>query len=960
VEEVSVPSTDMAGMLQAQLTEFIAAQFAPDATPAEIRDAILADPRLASLDRADLAAALEAVLGGRAPAAAAPPFRPRLLVDWGELPQIGRSARPLFSLIGPGTAGRPTVKITVDRGLDTDPADPLRQVRTEETGLWTFYVPFSLTTNGFDARAGLYVVDVDVTFPHADDGHPRFLRTQIRLNVPDGSGDQRELVIDGDGQSVVNLAGHDLRSFSRVVLKGDDRSIINLQNFSQQMAMPEVPKAPVVFEYELKVNRDIESRLPVVVAVPRPTKADAVTLAIDGRRIHVIARKRVTFGRSRDNDVCLRFLPRSSEHDEGSRAISRTHMAIDLTDDGIVLTDESTKGFDVDCDPVKGDKTFTHRDAHGSRHIDLPSPLSAEHVLEMDLTIFGHDPDDADFRADLGWDDVCFEVAGEPASRLWQVARGSGIEAARVRRLNNLTDEEYVFLYRHATVGKSAKDHAVAIPSLGPTAADVRLIHAGRMFWLHSGGRLPLALDGRRVEGACLVPLAWGQSFEIGGTTIRVGKFAQLELDDEGVPASQAADVAPARRPAPPPAASLGEVPTAGRVMIGAPADPSRAVPPPPPIAPMRAAVPPPPPPSPAPPPPPPVRPVAAGADSMLSSADPVRRALASVAVITGDDGHGSGFLAAPGVLVTNHHVVAGSVIERLTASFPDNRAVRDRSFSVSLIHEDPLNDLAYLRIEADVPSLVPKAGFRHRNGHRIVAIGSPGLGFGDEKLENLTTDGRLGPEYPGTAGGATFWALSMAVNPGNSGGPVVDAETGEVVAVVVAKFTQTDGHALAVPFEAFAHGLDLASAATPAEAARAGSLHRRRYCVDAISGVVSRAGRAIHDLVSRLGELSAGGADAMHETVNSFTDGFGRDLADHVRAMKPNIMGELTRLRDDGHCPAETTVRLERAWGGTERLSRQLSSEVGRLEIDVFADDIRAALDRATGLLDALRSELA
>ncbi len=164
--------------------------------------------------------------------------RPRLLVDWGELPQVGRAARPLFSLISETSRGRPIVRVSVDRSLDTDPTDPLRQLRSDEPGIWTFYIPFSLTSNGLDARPGLYVIDVEATFPHAAAGEPRFLQTRIRLSIPSDAEGKRELVIDGDGQSVVNLAGHDLRSFSRVVLKGDDKSVINLQNFSQQMAEP--------------------------------------------------------------------------------------------------------------------------------------------------------------------------------------------------------------------------------------------------------------------------------------------------------------------------------------------------------------------------------------------------------------------------------------------------------------------------------------------------------------------------------------------------------------------------------------------------------------------------------------------------------------------------------------------------------------------------------------------------
>ncbi len=940
-------SSDYQAILRKQLSQFISAQFGPDAPASVIREGVLSNPCLAAIGRADLLAALDDVVAERTVVASPPVFQPRLLVDWGEMPQIGRSARPLCSLIGPALSGRPTVRVNVDRGLDHDPVDPLRQVRAEEAGLWTFYVPFSLTTNGVDSRPGLYVIDVDVTFPHAGDGQPRFLRTQIRLNLPDGSSDRRELVIDGDGQSVVNLAGHDLRSFSRVVLKGDDQAIINLQNFSQHVAaLPEKPKEPVVFEYELKINRDIQERLPRVVPVLQPAKVDALTLAMDGQRIHVIARKRATFGRSRDNDVCLRFLPRSKEHDEGSRGISRTHMSLDVVDEGLVLVDEkSAKGVDVDCDPVRGNKTFTHIDANGGRHIDLPSPLSASIVLEMDLTLFGQDPRSPDFRADLEWDDVCFEVAGEPASRLWQIARTSGIEAARLRRLNNLPEEEYVFLYRHARIGRSAKDHAIALSGLGSVAADLRLLYAGRMFWLHSEGRVAMTLDGERIDGACLVPLAIGQTIGIAGATMRVGRFVQLGLDDEHASAASGAP------------GSLSVAETAGLRRQSSPASDPREAPP---VAPMGAVsqprpsvqVPPPPP-------PPRRREPLPSAVAVSSSGDPIRAALGSVAVVVGTHGHGSGFMAAPRVLATNYHVIADSVIESLSASFPDNRALAGVCFPLRLLHEDPANDLAYLRVEVDVPPLRLKPGFAHRNGHRIVAIGSPGLGFGGDMLENLTTDGRLGPVYSDDSNSPDLWALSMAVNPGNSGGPVLDAETGEVLAVVVAKFTATEGHGLAVPFDVFSHGLGISLGLTDAGLGQNASLHRQRYCLRTITQFVHRCDEAIRRMLMECDGLSASGTDMIHSHVNSFTSGFGREVADDVARVKTSLIGELSLLRDDGCCSLDRCVRLERAWGELERLARQMSADVGRLETDIFADEVRAAVERSHDLLDALQAEL-
>ena len=74
--------------LRVHLEQFIKARFGNETSNDVIRKAVLSDPALATLSRPDLEAALEQVLTARQ--------RTRLLVDWGELPQVGRQARPLF------------------------------------------------------------------------------------------------------------------------------------------------------------------------------------------------------------------------------------------------------------------------------------------------------------------------------------------------------------------------------------------------------------------------------------------------------------------------------------------------------------------------------------------------------------------------------------------------------------------------------------------------------------------------------------------------------------------------------------------------------------------------------------------------------------------------------------------------------------------------------------------------
>ncbi|MFM7138175.1 MAG: S1C family serine protease [Planctomycetota bacterium] len=201
---------------------------------------------------------------------------------------------------------------------------------------------------------------------------------------------------------------------------------------------------------------------------------------------------------------------------------------------------------------------------------------------------------------------------------------------------------------------------------------------------------------------------------------------------------------------------------------------------------------------------------------SQARGGDPIQAVLESVAVVAlPGEGHGSGFVIAPGVLVTNYHVVEDALIQDLGVMFPDNQSVEKRKLRVQLLHEDVANDLAFLAIDADVRPLRLSQDYRHTNGQRIVAVGSPGTGDEGPTLENLTTDGRLGPELR-LDDGTSRWALSMAVNGGNSGGPVVDAATGEVIAVIVAKFTQTEAQSLAIPHPILARELTKARAATP------------------------------------------------------------------------------------------------------------------------------------------------
>lgn len=159
----------------------------------------------------------------------------------------------------------------------------------------------------------------------------------------------------------------------------------------------------------------------------------------------------------------------------------------------------------------------------------------------------------------------------------------------------------------------------------------------------------------------------------------------------------------------------------------------------------------------------------------------------------TGEEGRGSGsaFCYDGTHLVTNHHVVAGG-------DAVDLRYVTGDWSSTTVVGTDPYSDLAVL--EADhVPSSatsLPVSDERPVVGQQVLAIGNP-LG-----LEGSMTRGIVsGVNRSYAPRGAQFSISNVvqtdaAVNPGNSGGPLVDME-GAVVGVVHATGGENVGFAI-------------------------------------------------------------------------------------------------------------------------------------------------------------------
>ncbi|MEZ5651923.1 MAG: Do family serine endopeptidase [Burkholderiaceae bacterium] len=145
--------------------------------------------------------------------------------------------------------------------------------------------------------------------------------------------------------------------------------------------------------------------------------------------------------------------------------------------------------------------------------------------------------------------------------------------------------------------------------------------------------------------------------------------------------------------------------------------------------------------------------------------------------------GVGSGFIITQdGYVMTNHHVVDGA--DQIFVTLTDKR-----EFKARLIGSDKRTDVAVVKIEGQkvFPAITIGDPNTLRVGEWVLAIGSP---FG---LENTVTAGIVSAKGRDTGDYLPFIQTDVAVNPGNSGGPLIDMD-GKVVGINSQIYSRTGG----------------------------------------------------------------------------------------------------------------------------------------------------------------------
>src|SRR5918996_53726 len=158
--------------------------------------------------------------------------------------------------------------------------------------------------------------------------------------------------------------------------------------------------------------------------------------------------------------------------------------------------------------------------------------------------------------------------------------------------------------------------------------------------------------------------------------------------------------------------------------------------------------------------------------------------------------GMGSGFIiGADGVILTNAHVVAGA--QKVTVRLADSK----REFTAKVLGSDSRTDVAVLKVDASgLPALELGHSKALAPGEWVAAIGSP-FGFANTITSGIVS--AVGRSLPGETY-VPFIQTDVAVNPGNSGGPLLTLD-GKAVGINSMIYSGTGGYmgvSFAIPIE--------------------------------------------------------------------------------------------------------------------------------------------------------------
>jgi Do/DeqQ family serine protease len=258
--------------------------------------------------------------------------------------------------------------------------------------------------------------------------------------------------------------------------------------------------------------------------------------------------------------------------------------------------------------------------------------------------------------------------------------------------------------------------------------------------------------------------------------------------------------------------------------------------------------------------------------------------------------GTGSGVIISPdGYIITNNHVIAGS--NKISITLNDNR-----TYEAKLIGTDEKTDIALLKIEAedDLPAVEFGDSDTAKVGEWVLAVGNP------FNLTSTVTAGIISAKSRDLSGrnSQSFIQTDAAVNPGNSGGALVNS-SGQLIGINTAISSQTGsyiGYSFAVPSNIAKKIIqDIIEYGDVQEGVLGISILNRNSKEALEKGVNEIEGVYVSEVEEKSGAKKAGiqNGDIIKKldniNINKFTD-----LSGYLKTKRPNDVVTVEVLRND------------------------------------------------------------
>ena len=192
-----------------------------------------------------------------------------------------------------------------------------------------------------------------------------------------------------------------------------------------------------------------------------------------------------------------------------------------------------------------------------------------------------------------------------------------------------------------------------------------------------------------------------------------------------------------------------------------------------------------------------------------------------------------------------------------------------------------------------------------------------------------------------------------MPINGGNSGGPVLDSKTGEVIAVVVATYRETQSQGLAVSHEVLLELLHAGEKSSQTTVEVTELEHRIRCCLHELVDVLLLE-QITFDMSCRAAAGdNQGTPESMLRAFNQFKSELTSKLGEEYASFETEMAEEVHLLQQQSKSPAAARG-LKKLHTAIDDHAAQLRQSVGLSSIGKYLKDFRASLKHAWDLADA------